>query len=219
MTKTSSEGIAPTKTAKKKAKSTPQKRQRLPAEERKKQIIAAAQRVFVRLGMNGTKTKDLAKEAGVNEATLFLYFSNKQEIFDAAILDPLTALVKKQSSMGELFADAKDDTSRSEIGIEAHKEILDSVETLKPLLITALFSDQKTGSDIYRKDIYPMIKQMTQAAMLSFNLDKEEDGEFIALTSLGLCAIQLMHHDFMGKKMDRSKIATRIASLLVKGIR
>lgn len=192
------------------------KRQRLPAEERKKQIIAAAQKVFVRLGMNGTRTRDLAKEAGVNEATLFLYFNNKQEIFDAAIIEPLAALVKKQSAMGERFADAQDDLSRNNIGIEAHKEMLASVAKLKPLLITALFSDQETGSAIYRKDIYPMLQQMTKAASLSFDLDDDE-GEFVALASLGLSAIMLIHYDFMGLDINTDKVATQIASLLVRG--
>ncbi len=59
----------------------PQKKARIPAEERKAAIAAAAMALFARKGFHGTTTKDLAKAAGVSEALIFSHFPSKEELY------------------------------------------------------------------------------------------------------------------------------------------
>ena len=59
----------------------PSKRQRLPAEERRKQILRSAVRVFARSNYRAAKVADIAAEAGVSEALLYKFFDSKQAIF------------------------------------------------------------------------------------------------------------------------------------------
>jgi AcrR family transcriptional regulator len=54
---------------------------RLPAEERRKQIIRAAIRIFAANGYAGSTTREIAEEAGVAEALLYRYFSGKKDLF------------------------------------------------------------------------------------------------------------------------------------------
>lgn len=65
-------------------------RQRVPAEERRAQLLEAAIRAFSQKGFCGTKTRDIAAEAGVNEALLFRHFPTKEDLY-AAILDSVAA--------------------------------------------------------------------------------------------------------------------------------
>ena len=58
---------------------------RLPAEQRRRQILDAAVTVFARLGYAGTGTADIAREAGIGEPTIYRYFANKRELYLAAI--------------------------------------------------------------------------------------------------------------------------------------
>ena len=58
---------------------------RLPAEQRRKQIVAAAVNVFARHGYRGATTRAIAAEAGVAEALLYKYFSSKEALFIAAV--------------------------------------------------------------------------------------------------------------------------------------
>lgn len=58
---------------------------RLPAEERRAQILEAAVPVFARLGYSGTGTADIAAAAGIGEPTIYRYFANKRELYMAAI--------------------------------------------------------------------------------------------------------------------------------------
>ncbi len=55
--------------------------QRLPAEERKKQILKCAVTVFARSNYRGTKVADIAAEAGISEAAVYKYFPTKKSIF------------------------------------------------------------------------------------------------------------------------------------------
>jgi AcrR family transcriptional regulator len=50
------------------------------------QVRLAAERVFATKGFSATKMADIAGEAGVGVGTLYNYFANKQEIFEAIFL-------------------------------------------------------------------------------------------------------------------------------------
>lgn len=58
---------------------------RLPARERRRQILIAAIRVFARSGYHGATTKEIAAEAEVAEALLYRYFDSKQALFVEAM--------------------------------------------------------------------------------------------------------------------------------------
>jgi len=50
------------------------------------EVRLAAERVFATKGFSATKMADIAGEAGVGVGTLYNYFANKQEIFEAIFL-------------------------------------------------------------------------------------------------------------------------------------
>jgi len=54
---------------------------RLKKDERRKQIIEAATKVFAERGLAGTRTREIAEACGVNEALLYKHFSGKEEVF------------------------------------------------------------------------------------------------------------------------------------------
>jgi AcrR family transcriptional regulator len=55
---------------------------RPPARQR---LLAAAARVFARDGLSGATTRAIAREAGVNEVTLFRLFRTKERLLDAVV--------------------------------------------------------------------------------------------------------------------------------------
>jgi len=58
---------------------------RLPADERRVQIVAVAMRLFSERGFRGTTTKEIAQAAGVSEAIIFRHFATKEELYTAII--------------------------------------------------------------------------------------------------------------------------------------
>lgn len=57
------------------------------AEDRPREICAAALEVFAEKGFAAAKLDDIARRAGVSKGTLYLYFKDKEELFRAVVRD------------------------------------------------------------------------------------------------------------------------------------
>lgn len=64
-------------------------------DSRPQELLAAALDLFVDRGYASTRLEDVAKRAGVSKGTLYLYFTNKEELFKAVVRDSILP------SMGE----------------------------------------------------------------------------------------------------------------------
>jgi AcrR family transcriptional regulator len=60
---------------------------RLPAPDRKKQLLEIAMKLFSDQGFDGTTTREIAEAAGVNEALIFRHFRTKEDLFWAVLSD------------------------------------------------------------------------------------------------------------------------------------
>ena len=58
---------------------------RIPAMERRRQILAVATTLFARQGFQGTRTREISSKARVNEAILFRHFPSKEELYWAVL--------------------------------------------------------------------------------------------------------------------------------------
>ncbi|MBP1849022.1 TetR/AcrR family transcriptional regulator [Rhizobium halophytocola] len=52
---------------------------------KREQILDGAQRVFLREGFDAASMNDVTREAGVSKGTIYVYFSNKEDLFAALI--------------------------------------------------------------------------------------------------------------------------------------
>jgi len=56
-------------------------------------IIEASRRMFVQKGYAGTRTRDVAEEAGINPALLNYYFRSKEKLFQLVIVEEIQQFV------------------------------------------------------------------------------------------------------------------------------
>jgi AcrR family transcriptional regulator len=54
---------------------------------KRQQIIEGARRVFIEMGFDAASMNDITREAGVSKGTIYVYFANKEELFEALIED------------------------------------------------------------------------------------------------------------------------------------
>jgi AcrR family transcriptional regulator len=66
----------------------------------KEKIVQAAQLVFIRKGMDGSRMQEIADEAGINKALLHYYFHSKQQLFNEVFYGILSRLIP---SLIEIF--------------------------------------------------------------------------------------------------------------------
>ncbi len=52
---------------------------------KRRQIIEGARQVFMSQGFDGTSMNEIARAAGVSKGTLYVYFQNKEQLFEAIV--------------------------------------------------------------------------------------------------------------------------------------
>ena len=71
------------------------------AEEKRRQILDAAVRVFARSGFHTSRVGDIAEEAGVAHGLLYHYFSSKDEVLETIFREQWSVLVDRISAIEE----------------------------------------------------------------------------------------------------------------------
>lgn len=77
------------------------------SEERKQQILTAAQAVFARLGFQQSRMDDIAQEAGLSKGAVYLYYKSK----DAIIASVLQSLFTQEYQRLATFATTEQEQS------------------------------------------------------------------------------------------------------------
>ncbi len=75
---------------------------------RKEQIIEASVRVFAQKGFYNAKVADVAREAGVADGTIYLYFKNKDDLLISLFETKMEEILQRFSAILELEAGAAD---------------------------------------------------------------------------------------------------------------
>jgi len=77
---------------------------RLSSADRRASIILAARPVFARFGLEGARTQQIARAAGVSEALLFRHFPTKTHIYRAVLRNVIADQNENFRAMGETDA-------------------------------------------------------------------------------------------------------------------
>jgi TetR/AcrR family transcriptional regulator len=187
----------------------------LPAGERRRRIISAAQEVFSRMSLQGARTRELAKAAEVNQATLFEHFESKEELFVAAVVQPLQEVMQGMRDRAQAYRDAASLQEMIQLGLASSQRHLESMVQIYPLLAMALFSDPTLGKKLYCEHIVPLLKERGKA-MRSVVKDGV-DSELLALAAFGMYFAIAMDLTFRGKKADLSTITKRLMDIVAFG--
>jgi AcrR family transcriptional regulator len=79
---------------------------------RPQELMAAALDLFVERGYAATRLDDVASRAGVSKGTLYLYFTNKEELFKAVVRENLFPLLTEAEEIIDGYAGSSRDLFR-----------------------------------------------------------------------------------------------------------
>jgi AcrR family transcriptional regulator len=139
------------------------KRVRLSGAERREGLLRAARIVFQEYGLAGARTKRIAEMAGTSEAILYRHFTSKDELFEAAVLEPVEAMLSEIAESAETMGGFGGIEARREASYKIHETILYRMQEVGPLLGTALFSDLEAGTAFYRQRLEPLLDKLDKA--------------------------------------------------------
>jgi AcrR family transcriptional regulator len=104
------------------ADDTPLRGQRLPRHARRKQLLGAAQEVFVAQGYHAAAMDDIADRAGVSKPVLYQHFPGKLDLYLALIDEHAAGLTAR---VREALASTTDNRQRVAASIAAYFDFVD----------------------------------------------------------------------------------------------
>lgn len=195
------------------------KRKRLSAEARRRIIVDAAREVFLENGHAGGRLRDIADRAGITEAYLYRYFTSKEELYHAAVYDPMERIIDQlDRSVDDLTATSG--LTGAEVVRRLNEIMLTFMVAAVPYLGVALFSDRALDSPFYRDTLYPRVYERTHGVLGAIKgwPDRRLDLEIVnnAMWSLnyGVALDGLLR----GVDVDIPKAAKRLTQLYLLGI-
>jgi len=187
----------------------------LPAKERRRLIIEAAQTVFARSNLQGARTRDIAKAADINQATLFEHFESKEALFHEAVVLPLLEAMRGMHERAQAYEAAQSVDDLQGIAEDTAKLNLEKMVGIFPLLTAALFSDLELGRKLYTEQILPILDQ--RAKVLGPIVKDDLDPRFVELAHFGIFFALAMDQTFGSKRKDTRKLARQITKFSTTG--
>ena len=192
---------------------------RLSSSVRRAQILAGARETFLKRGLAGARTKDIAQAAGVPEGLLYRHFDSKEGLFVAAIIEPLQSLLNDLTrSIDRLIPEGP--SSRAAQVERVHAEIFDGMLEIVPLLGTALFADRDLGQSFYRTWVLPLLEDVyrTVDSKLASLTDVQFSARSLTMALLGAytwATVDAMHNS---NGIDRDVVVHDLARLFSRGL-
>lgn len=204
------------KQQKTKALAKPRRRAYLPAAERRASIIAAAQRVFAEANLKGARTRDIARAAEVNQATIFEHFESKEALFRAAVVEPLIDAMRGMHARKEIYETASTPDEIAELARDsATRHVADMVDIF-PLFTAAMFSDPELGRELYREHLAPLIRE--RGRILDGLTRDGLDLDFVGLAIFGMTfAIAMDRHYGEDTQTGLSELARQFGRMSTGG--
>lgn len=197
-------------------------RVRLTAAERRAQIVESAHRVFVRQGLSGSRTREIAAEAGVNEALVYQHFRSKAELFEAvleAALEDASAHFDSDLVAMPLPERLDIDTVKRLTVIQV-RQLLTAFVEVEPLLGTVLYGGDEAASARFRSFLGAYLGQTRQ--VMEGYLPRWEHVEFdpqlAAEAVVGVVWARVLIARLEGRVVDMEGDATGIADLVLDGL-
>lgn len=169
---------------------TPPPRKRLKPDERRALILQAAREAFTKTGdANGTTIKAIAARAKISEGVIYRHFTSKEELFAAAIVEPLhQAISGTVENLGDFDLAGLSDRELHELIGQFWASMIRSTEKILPLIGLVLFGETDEARKFYRRSIKVAIDELTQTMETLY----EERGLTYPSREMALSAIGIL---------------------------
>ncbi len=186
-------------------------------EERKKELLDAAELLFIQKGFENCSVSDIVKSIGVAQGTFYYYFESKESLLDALVLryadimaekfelilsskelSPLEKIVKMLKTRGEFLS-----SSGSKIGALIYSSATDSInkkhitiiqQRLKPYLLKIFEEGKNKGLMTlnYPEEVMDILFFMGNQILFAVNSGEPKDVVERKVSAFGEAAAKIL---------------------------
>ena len=187
---------------------------RLPRSARRKQLLAAAQQVFVAQGYHAAAMDDIAERAGVSKPVLYQHFPGKLELYLALLDTHCDAMVARMRAAMEATTDNKD---RVRGAIQAYFDFIDhESEAFRLVFESDLRNDPAVRERVDRVES-GCIAAITDTIMADTDLSRAR-AELLASGLVGAAEVAARFWVAGGRKVEKVDAEALLTALSWRGI-
>lgn len=200
----------------------PAARGRLTAEQRRAHIVASARTVFAERGLAGARTKDLAAAAGVNEAMLYRHFASKEELFEAAVGQPLeeavSGLVRSAGRPPEEYSPSA--STQREQTRQFIYELCEVMDDTSQLLGVAMFGQADAAQHFFEERIAPTLAAIEEVLRANYHAwpHRPFDPAVVVRSLFGMTWFTAIADRHAGITRDRDELADQLTEIFLDGL-
>jgi AcrR family transcriptional regulator len=191
--------------------------------ERRIQIVEAAARVFAQKGFHQATTKEIAREAGIAEGTIYLYFENKEDVLVAVLTQPTISLFLEIVGDTESLGD--DDEAILTYALQAAFAMGQQYADYLRLFLSAI---QAVDDDV-RQQVYLRLEEQLGPVFQSYVQQRIADGAFrdldpqvVTQALVGMCLIFILTQELLMAKhvqpLDFDAVVPVLVDLFLHGV-
>ncbi|GGF81118.1 TetR family transcriptional regulator [Azorhizobium oxalatiphilum] len=128
---------------------------------RRADILAAALTVFAANGFASARLDDVAREAGIAKGTLYLYFADKQALFEGLIKENLAPIPVMADDVISIFEDTTENLIRALAGMLLARIQTPDVRQVMQLMIADGYRFPELVAFHYREVVTPGLAAIT----------------------------------------------------------
>jgi AcrR family transcriptional regulator len=159
---------------------------RMPRQARRKQLLGAAQEVFVAQGYHAAAMDDIAERAGVSKPVLYQHFPSKLELYLALLDQHADALVAK---VRDALGSTTDNRSRVAASVAAYFDFVDGEGTDGEGAFRLVFESDLRNDRVVRERVERMTQECVDAIAETIAHDTGYRAEEAQLLSIGLSGL------------------------------
>jgi len=187
---------------------------RLPASQRRRQLLNVAVEAFGTSGFHKTSMSALAAAAGVTKPVLYQHFRSKSELYLEVVRDIGGRL---RDELGKAVADAASAHSQVEAGFRSYFQFFAN----EPFAFEVLFGDGSRRDDEFAREAHAVEESVAQniAQLIAIDDLSDIDRQVLAFAIVGLAegaSRYWMSHDV---ELVPGDLASRVADLAWYGLR
>lgn len=193
---------------------------RIPAGERRQQILELATELFARQGFRGTTTREIAQRVRVNEAIIFRHFPTKEDLYWAVIENQIQIRAGRVRLEAKLAAGGNDREMLTGIA----EELLNRDVTLSRLLLYTALENHELSHRFFRTHVAQYLEMLAEYIRQGIAAGRFRDVDPL-LAARGFLGMLVYHFQiqelFGGKRVqtfDPHQVSQTLVDLWLKGM-
>ena len=186
---------------------------------RKEQLLAAAERVFAQKGFNQSTIAEIAREAGVSDATIYEYFPNKEELLFSI---PFETTRKGKESLAAHLKFIRGAANKLRAIIYGYLHFFFTHPDYASVALLIL----KPNRDFLKTEAYGLVREwsrltleVVKEGMASGEFRPDTDPYLVRSAVLGTIEHNVISWVLLGRPKDLTELVDPLTDMLVQGIR